>query len=132
MSLLDEIKLMSTPLNPEIFDRIATECARVVADAGGKDKNKSSQLRKFYDELVEWQEKIGLDACAFEEHLPLVMMLKAKVAYAEGRGHVTQEFSQLLGSLLDQVRMANQPKVLLHAKLFFEAFLGFYKTLNSK
>lgn len=130
MSILDEIQLMRTPLNPELFDRIATECAQIVAESGGRDKNKSTQLRKFYDELVEWQEKIGLDATVFEEHLALVMMLKAKVAYAEGRGHVTQDFGRLLGTLLDQVKQANDPKALLNAKLFFEAFLGFYKTFN--
>ncbi len=102
------------------------------SDHEDSDANKSSQLRKFYDELVEWQENIGLDPNLFEERLPLVMMLKAKVAYAEGRNHVTPDFSQLLGTLLDQVRKANDPKALLNAKLFFEAFLGFYKTYNAK
>lgn len=51
-------------------------------------------------------------------------MLNAKVAYAEGRDLVDKNFVKLLEHCL---RQAVDTKTLGYVKLFFEAFLGFYK-----
>lgn len=119
-----------TPLPEQIFADIARDKARLVATAGEGRKNKSSQLRKFYDELVMWQEKVGLEPTAdarrerYQELAPYIKMLTAKVAYALARGHVDPCFEKLFAHVIRQIRC---PETLKHAKLFMEAFLGFYK-----
>ena len=116
---------------PELlFADIAQDKARVIAEAGGGKKNKSTQLRKFYDELVMWQEKIALEqdkekrAERYKEHAPFIKMLTAKVAYARGREHVDACFEKLFTHVIRQI---DSPDTLKHAKLFMEAFMGFYK-----
>ena len=117
-------------LNELIFADIAQDKARVVAAAGEGTKNKSTQLRKFYDELVMWQEKVGLEQNAearqarYRELAPYIKMLTAKVAYARARNHVDVCFEKLFGHVVRQIQC---PETLQHAKLFIEAFMGFYK-----
>ena len=94
----------------------------------GNDRvNKSTQLRRFYDELVMWQEKVGTSADRFAELQPYIYMLKAKVAYARGREHVDANFETLMRRVIDQ---AVDPGTLRQAKLFMEAFMAFYKVHN--
>jgi len=108
---------------PELFDATARRAAEIVADCR-RETNRSTQLRRFYDELVLWHEKAVQEPDKFDEFLPFVRMLKAKAAYAEGRKLVDGAFVDLLDQTIDFVRSADD----LHlAKLFLEAFLGFYK-----
>jgi len=118
---------------PELlFADIAQEKAQVVAEAGrlARGKNKSSQLRKFYDELVMWHEKVAFEQNAeaksakYKELAPYIKMMKAKVAYAKGREHVDECYEKLFAHVITQV---DSPETLKHAKLFMEAFMGFYK-----
>jgi CRISPR-associated protein Csm2 len=119
------IKLGKTDkkLDPELFNSVAQEAAKTVAS--GVDRvNKSTQLRKFYDELVLWDNKVTLHPDKFDEYLPFIRMLNAKVAYAEGRNLVNKNFVDLLHNGLKEVVCAET----LHTfKLFMEAFMGFYK-----
>lgn len=113
-----------------LFADVAQEKARIVAEAGNGRNNKSSQLRKFYDELVMWHEKVNLEstrearAARYAELAPYIKMLTAKVAYARGRGHVDTCFETLFSHVVRQVQC---PETLKHAKLFMEAFMGFFK-----
>ena len=91
---------------------------------GPKKENKPTQLRRFYDELTMWAEKVAHKPADFPIHLPLVKMLKAKVAYAKGRGHVDADFEALMRHCIDQV---DSPAKLAQCTTFFEAFMGFYK-----
>lgn len=109
----------------DLFSTLAEQAAITVGEAGkAKQKNKSSQLRRFYDELVMWQEKVGSSNEKFTDCEPYIRMLKAKVAYAAGRGHVDSNFRELLNRLIDQSTNAAQLRI---AKLFFEAFLAYYR-----
>ncbi|WP_367155928.1 type III-A CRISPR-associated protein Csm2 [Methylomonas sp. HYX-M1] len=120
-----DFKLSKTndKLNPELFNSIALDAAKQVARAGDR-VNKATQLRKFYDELVMWDQKTNLKPESFDEYLPFIKMLNAKVAYAEGRKLVDPTFVGLLNHGLKQVDSAET----LHTfKLFMEAFMGFYK-----
>jgi CRISPR-associated protein Csm2 len=120
-----DFKLSKTDdkLNPELFNTIAKDAAKEVA-SGGDRVNKATQLRKFYDELVLWDNKVLLHPEKFDEYLPFIRMLNAKVAYAEGRKLVDPNFVNLLHNGLKQVVCAET----LHTfKLFMEAFMGFYK-----
>lgn len=115
-------------LDPKLFSDVAQACARAV---GGRwrDDNKPSQLRRFYDELVSIQTRVGSDTARLEAQLPFIQMLKAKVAYAKGRKRVDANFEALLGKVVDQIV---DVETLKQAKLFMEAFMGFYKVEGPK
>ena len=122
----------SGALDPALFDETAREAAKIVGEEGNH-LNKPSQLRKFYDELLMWEERVhGNGPERAEDHLrqylPLIRMLNAKAAYAQGRNHVGPDFVHLLRRCLEQIE--DKPETLRHARLFFEAFMGFYKTLR--
>lgn len=111
-------------LAADLFDTVAQQAARDVAGDSQNTKNKPSQIRQFYDEVVMWEEKVQRDESRFAEYLPFIRMLNAKAAYAEGRNHVDKNFVELIHHCLNQV---DSPQVLRNFKLFFEAFMGFYK-----
>jgi CRISPR-associated protein Csm2 len=115
-------------LDPNLFADIAQAKAKAIAEEGGSRKNKSSQLRKFYDELVMWHDKVfehGIDRKAkYNELAPFIKMLCAKVTYAKGREHVSEGFEKLFTYV---IRAIDGPETLKQAKLFIEAFMGFYK-----
>jgi CRISPR-associated protein Csm2 len=131
---VSDIKLQ-TPISENLFASIAEDKAITVARAGGRNKNKSTQLRKFYDELVMWFEKVQQERTKeakvgkYTEIAPFVKMMNAKVAYAKGRDHVDTCFEQMFSHLIRQI---DSPETLKHAKLFMEAFMGFYKVHEEK
>jgi CRISPR-associated protein Csm2 len=120
-------------IDPELYAAIAHRAAETIAGSGRRDQNKGTQLRRFYDELCHWNDKINgrgtkdERARRYGEFAPLVKMLKAKVAYAEGRGHIDKNFEKLFRHVVDEVKDA---PTLEQAKLFMEAFMGFYKATN--
>jgi CRISPR-associated protein Csm2 len=113
----------ATPLDPELFNRIAQEAAQKVAK-GRRDLNRPTQLRRFYDELCLWHLRVTQDPEKFSDYLPFIRMLNAKVAYAQGRKLVDETYVNLLHHTLKEVK---DPKSLEACKLFWEAFTGFYK-----
>lgn len=115
-------------IDPHLYSDIAEEAAKVLG-AGPRHKNKPTQLRRFYDELVMLREKVGSDKDRFEQQRPFIQMLKAKVAYAKGREKVDENFEKLLRKVVDEVK---DPETLKQAKLFMEAFMAFYKVYGPK
>lgn len=125
-------------LSRELFDETAQAWAKKIAyemDAQGViqtnrdgsdklSKNMPTQLRRFYDELVMWNERAAKSEEAFKDVLPFVYMMKSKAAYAEGRGNVDKTFQQFINTLINQIQDKN---TLNNAKLFMEAMMGFYK-----
>jgi CRISPR-associated protein Csm2 len=117
-----------------LYADIAEAKARFLAE-NSRDVNKGTQLRRFYDELSLWNEKVNGSGtpedrqARYREFAPLIKMLNAKVAYARGRKHVDENFEKLLRHLIGQVQ---DPATLAQAKLFMEAFMGFYKAYNPR
>lgn len=111
------------PLNPELFNGIAQRMAQEVARAD-RNANKSTQLRRFFDELSLWETRVMQQREKFAEYLPFIRMINAKAAYAEGRKLVDRTFVDLMQHTLKEVKDA---ETLTTCKLFWEAFLGFYK-----
>lgn len=114
-----------------LFSDDALKAAEACQD---KNQNKSSQLRRFYDELVMWQEKVFAGNAGketrqerFDDCLPYIQMMRAKVAYAEGRKLVNNAFSVMFDNLIKQI---DSPETLKTARLFLEAFMGFKKGLE--
>lgn len=125
---LDTSKIVFGKIDPKLYSDVAEAAAKTVGSAG-RDQNKPSQLRRFYDELVSLQSKVGVSDDRFLQQQPFIQMLKAKVAYAEGRGKVDSGFSSLLRHVVDQ---AGDHERLKQARLFMEAFMGFYKVHGPK
>lgn len=129
-------------LQDNLFSEIAKEKASEVYQGGlnhyqRQEKNKSSQLRKFYDELVMWTDKVhnvgklevgqksaDVRAEQYRQSAPFIKMMSAKVAYAKGRNHVDDRFEAMFSHCIKSISDA---ETLKHAKLFMEAFMGFYK-----
>ncbi|TAH42483.1 MAG: type III-A CRISPR-associated protein Csm2 [Betaproteobacteria bacterium] len=109
---------------PTLYSDVAEAAARSIADTSMRDANKATQLRRFYDELVMLQGKVGNSEDRFHAQAPYIQMLKAKVAYAMGRKKVDANFDRLLRHIVDQ---ATDHRSLAQAKLFMEAFMAFYK-----
>jgi CRISPR-associated protein Csm2 len=117
-------------LDADLFAAVAERCARQVGlrdDDRPRKENKPSQLRKFYDELGMWDERVRAEPDKFAEFLPFIRMLNAKVAYARGRDLVDANFEALMNHCLKEVTNTD----MLHlCKTFFEAFMGYYKVVR--
>jgi len=111
-----------------LFDEVANQSAQVIS--GSRNANKSTQLRKFYDEVVIWDQKIRQNPEKYTEYLPLVKMLNAKVAYAKGRNLVDDNFLTLMRHCISQLD-DNDKQSLYTFKLFLEAVMGFHKMHES-
>lgn len=128
MPTLDVHLIKFDPINEELFSTIAEKTAETIAVEPDYSKNKPTQLRKFYEELVMWDNKMRIypdpDSDQFKQSLPFIRMLNAKVAYAKGRNLVDDNYVKLLSHCLSNVKTVKH----LHTfKLFMEAFMGFYK-----
>jgi CRISPR-associated protein Csm2 len=128
------INLKADPPAATLFsedaEMVAQVLSRTAIDDRGRDsgKNKSTQIRRFYDELVGWQDRIGNDADKYKELEAFVKMLNAKAAYAQGRNLVTPDFVNWFRECVKQVE---DPRTLKHFRLHFEAMLGFLKAVRA-
>jgi CRISPR-associated protein Csm2 len=111
-------------INPKLFSDDAEKLALEIHESGerARGKNKRTQLRKFYDEVLRLNALTKAES--WENVLPYVNMLVAKSAYAEGRGHVTPEFTVFLKESINQVEKPEDMGVFANV---FEAFMGFYR-----
>lgn len=126
----NQIKLVN--IEVELFNQVAEKTAKTIAD--NRKSNKPTQLRRFYDEIVMWENKASFllaneedeqkSVDKFAEMLPFIKMINAKTAYAQGRKLVDKNYVTLINHCLNQV---NDIKTMKHFKLFMEAFMGFYK-----
>ena len=142
MSMPNSHIVFGEKLKDDIFSDVAKEKAFEIFQGGldqrgTQTKNKSTQLRKFYDELVMWTEKVhtaiklepgqkssDVRAERYRQSAPFIKMMNAKVAYAKGRNHVDASFEAMFSHCIKAINDADSLK---HAKLFMEAFMGFYK-----
>ncbi|MYD30015.1 MAG: type III-A CRISPR-associated protein Csm2 [Nitrospira sp. SB0677_bin_15] len=133
-----QIKLAPGNLPTDLFCKVAEDAAKDVAQwkeegqCVGRDASKSTQLRKFYDEICMWNSKVQQEPERFEEVLPFILMLKAKVAYAKGRKHVNGNYFTLLNHCLTEIENNPCQETLNNLKFFMEAFTGFYKVYGPK
>ncbi len=123
--LLKEIQF--TTISPELFDCIADKTADFIAESGNGNKNNPTQLRRFYDEIVMWHDKLKNNSDKYPEYIPFIKMLNAKVAYSKGRDHVDENYKKLMSHCLRQLDNEDV-KTFFNFKLFMEAFMGFYKS----
>lgn len=124
---LDTSAIKLNPIAANLFDTIAKQVAQTLDD--NQKSNKPTQLRRFYDEICMWSERVDANEEKFAEFLPFIRMLNAKAAYAQGRQLVDPNFVKLMRDGLAQVQDA---KTMKYFKLFMEAVMGFYKEQRPK
>jgi CRISPR-associated protein Csm2 len=98
-------------------------------------KLKASQMRRFYDDLKAIERKImtgksfqALEA-NFKRDWPMVVMFKAKAAYAEKRGVSPREFTQFIFDHVASIKDLKDFKAFLKV---FEAVVAFHKFHSEK
>lgn len=108
-------------IRPELFSTDAEDLAKKLVD---EKRNKRTQIRKFYDEVVRLNTQSKSDPKDWENILPYLNMLIAKAVYAEGRNLVTRDFVSFIRESVGQVKA---PEDLDVFSTLFEAFMGFYR-----
>jgi len=113
----------------ELFNETALKWAEKIGTGKGGVQN--TQMRKFYDQVLNLQQKAKQmsDEDFQSDLLPFVKMLNSKVAYASTRNSgggkiVNKTFVDMMSSCINQV---SNKKDLNTFKLFFEAVIGFHK-----
>jgi CRISPR-associated protein Csm2 len=117
-------------LDPELFSTKAEQLAKSIGDED-KRKNKSTQLRRFFDEInrLNTQAQTDTENLNWNMILPRVHMVVAKTAYAQGRNLVTPSFVNLVKESINQIKEKDDLQVFAN---FLESFMGFYKVYGPK
>ncbi len=116
-----------TRMDAELYSTRAEALAKKLASdclESRRRKNKRTQIRKFYDEVTRLDMQAKSEEWEWEDILPLVHMLVAKAAYAQGRELVSDNFVDFMRSSINNV---DERKDLAVFANFFEAFMGFYR-----
>jgi len=119
-------------LDPALFSIEADRIAQEISEDGKRDKkekNKSTQLRRFFDEIIRLNSQAQAEGAEWKTILPHVHMLVAKTAYAQGRDLVTKSFVDLIKSGIAQIKEKDDLQVFAN---FLESFMGFYKVYRPK
>lgn len=100
----------------------------VAENQHAKNKTKTTQIRRFYDEVVKWHEKtLTMSPDEFQKQLPYIHMIQAMVEYSVGRGNSNRLFADMIRECLSQVK---DKDTFNNFKCFFEAFVGFFKAYS--
>ena len=89
-----------------------------------KDPIKTTQMRKFYDQILLKYNEVKIEKKEFDEVLPFIKMINSKVEYAYNRELISKSFRKMMITSIEQIE---NEKKLENFKLFFEAVIGFYK-----
>lgn len=125
-SLLAKIKFGDGKIiDPKLFWEVAEEIANAIGNQESDKEDKKTQIRKFYDEVILYKDRIGNNQEEFKNKLPFIKMIYAKVSYSKGRKIISSRFDSFMKTSLQQVNTLEQFKVFV---AFFEAFMGFYRS----
>lgn len=116
-------------IDPTLFNEQAKKFADDVFSERDNKKNNPTQLRKFYDEVLNFSnilKSIPLEKqeSEFNKLLPYIMMLNSKAAYAQARDLISRNFKNFISESLSQIKTKEDFEAFLG---LFEAFMGFYK-----
>jgi len=131
-------------INSDLFSIHAEQWAKRVCESGLEEKkdkktgevkkvlekNKITQLRKFYDEVLKFSSDLKKGE-EYNQILPYLKMLNAKAAYAEGRRLITDEFKSFIKLSVGNLN-EDDPKDFELFASFFEAFMGYYKYFETQ
>lgn len=118
----------SKRLEPTLFSVTAEQQAKTIGSEGN-NINKSTQLRRYFDEVVRLNTQAKAKGADMDLILPQVHMLVAKIVYAQGRKLVSPSFVEMMKSGINQINDKDDLQVFAN---FFESFIGFYKMHGPK
>lgn len=107
---------------PELLDRDASW----IADTFYK-KISTHQIRKFYDEVKQYQSEIEKGK-PYKEVKPFILMLKSKAKYASSKMNEMKVFYEFIKGSIDKIKDSDEKlekKKFSAFCLFFEAVYGF-------
>lgn len=119
-------------VDPLLFSSRAEDLAKKFSHEHENTRNKPNkrtQMRKFFDEITSLNMAAKSGRQDFQNVLPLVHMLTAKAAYANGRELVSDSF---LAFIKESVEQVDDERDLDIFATFFEAFIGFYRLHGPK
>jgi len=116
----------------ELLNKTAQKWANDIGAGRGGVQN--TQIRKFFDQVLDLNNKAKHSDDFEGEVLPFVKMLNSKVAYASSRNSaggklINKAFVDMMNSCINQVDSKESLGVF---KLFFEAVIGFHKSLEGR
>lgn len=116
----------------ELFNETAKQWAEDIGTGRGGVQN--TQIRKFYDQVLELNNQATKSEDFGGEILPFVKMLNSKVAYASTRNSggaklVNKAFVDMMNKCINQIDTKEKLQIF---KLFFEAVIGFHKSLEGR
>lgn len=117
-------------INSDLFSKEAEELAKRI-NGEGRDgnrlkKNKSTQIRKFYDELLRIRSLIKKPE-DYDNYKPYIEMIKAKVAYSKGRDLVTKVVYDFIHDGISKSTDYKNFEIFMN---FFECVIAYYKMIN--
>lgn len=119
-------------IDAELFsdkaNKLAEDIYKEQQQSRGK-ANKPTQIRKFYDEVLRFDSMLKTNPADFDNILPYLKMLNAKVAYAMGRDLVSKGFKDFISTSLNQIKDKDDFDAFAG---LFEAFMGYYKFYDEK
>lgn len=95
----------------------------------GKAKITSTQIRKFYDDLVLLQSKVRTGMNFEEKILPLIKMTEAKIAYSVGRGVLAKLFYDRIFPYIERIQTKEDFDNFI---LFYQAVIAYMKFEEKK
>jgi len=125
-SVLETVKKLQEP-DPQLFADVAEKAVKCCLPI--RNMNTSTQIRRFYDELARWDDRVNLKKTDFSKASPYIQMLRAKTAYARGRELLSEDFARLMDCLIKGIE---NPETLKNAKLFLEAYIGYLRAEELK
>lgn len=116
----------------ELLNKTAEKWANDIG--AGKGGVQNTQIRKFFDQVLDLNNKAKHSDDFGGEVLPFVKMLNSKVAYASSRNSaggklINKAFIDMMNSCINQV---DSKESLAVFKLFFESVIGFHKSLEGR
>ena len=116
-------------IDPELFSSKAEELAKKIFNEKTSKANKTTQIRKFYEEVLRFDSITKTNPSEFESVLPYLKMINAKAAYAAGRDLISSGFKDFISDSLKQVNDRKDFEVFAS---LFESFIGYYKFYYEK
>lgn len=126
-NVINDIKRINrmSEIKPEDYAEVGGWAEVVVRDVG--DKLKPTQLRKIFHHLKHLQREFQKSAFNRAKVATMIPLL----AYAKGRGHIPDEFHELL-LLCFSPEKCNSVEDFRSAVSFMEAIMAFHKFYNPK
>ncbi|OQX59401.1 MAG: type III-A CRISPR-associated protein Csm2 [Helicobacteraceae bacterium 4484_230] len=114
----------------ELLNETAKKWAYDIGTGSGGVQN--TQIRKFFNQVLDLNNRARHSDDFGGEILPFVKMLNSKVAYASARKSggsylINETFVNMMTSCINQVNSKDSLNVF---RLFFEAVIGFHKSLE--